>query len=74
MMANISEGVVCDGCGLGFTPSEYDDRITPHNLDCPNFNYEEDDDGCSEFVTCTCDRNFHFDCYDEEKDLEGFYL
>ncbi len=49
----------CDECGKPFTQSEYDNRHTHHEPDCPNEN--EWDDGIHH-VDCECDINYHEGC------------
>jgi len=51
----------CDACREPFTAEEWDERDTPHEPDCPNF----EQDGDEEYM-CTCDRNFHATCYDAD--------
>jgi hypothetical protein len=57
----------CDACGELFTPSEWDKRETPHDPDCPNYDPDDED----EFVECTCDRNYHADCFNWNHDPEA---
>ena len=56
----------CEACGEGFTLSEWDNRETPHEPDCPNYGQEPDEDGLQHHVDCTCDRNFHSRCYNAD--------
>ena len=60
------ERYTCDACGKPFTLEEWDARETPHNPDCPNYDPDDDD----EHVNCTCDRNYHSQCWNwEEPDM-----
>lgn len=59
----------CEWCDGTFTQEEYDERVSPHEDDCPNVN--EWDDGVHH-IDCDCDRNFHVTCWDaNESYLKG---
>lgn len=65
-MSHYWEEYTCDKCGDPFTREEWCARETPHHIDCPNYDPDED----QEFVECTCDRNYHADCFDFDHDPE----
>lgn len=61
----IEDGYTCDGCGLPFTEQEWDNRLTPHETDCPN--YYSYLTGIYVLESCECDRNYHDGCEPEEE-------
>ena len=65
-MSHYWEEYTCDECGDPFTREEWCARETPHHIDCPNYDPDED----QEFVECTCDRNYHAACFDFDHDPE----
>jgi hypothetical protein len=56
----------CDGCNQPFSQDEWDERETPHEIYCVNF------DGQGPHFECDCDRNYHSECYTwDEEPLSG---
>lgn len=63
-MTHYWEDYTCDACGKPFSKEQWDARETPHAVDCPNYDPDDDD----EHVDCTCDRNYHAGCFDFDRD------
>ena len=52
---------LCDLCERPFTDAEYANRITPHEIGCPNYFAHLSDTHIT--VDCDCDRDYHGTCW-----------